>query len=384
VLVLNWRDLRHPQGGGSEVFVEQIARRIAAGGRKVTVFCGAYEGAARDEVVEGVRYLRRGSWRTVYLWAALYHLMGRFGPHDVVVDVQNAIPFFSPVYCGRPVVVLVHHVHREQWGMIFSRRTSRIGWWVESRLAPWLYRRATYVTVSEASRDDLAGLGVDPARVEIVHNGAPSPVTPAPTARTPQPSVAFLGRLVPHKRIEFVLRAAADLRPEFPKLSIRIAGQGAWESRLMEEAQRLGVADLVSFDGFVGEAEKNRLLRESWVLAMPSVKEGWGLAVMEAAAQGTPTVASRSGGLAESVVDGETGVLADDYDEFVAGLRRVLASPALRERLGAAARERAAGFRWEDTAAAFEVVLVRAAQPAPDVEGVLREPDLLPQAIEPA
>jgi glycosyltransferase involved in cell wall biosynthesis len=381
VLILNWRDTRHPQGGGSEVFVEEVARRLAGRGRKVTVFCGAYPGAAREETLAGVRFVRRGSWRTVYLWAAAYHLMGRFGPHDVVVDVQNAIPFFSPMYCGRPVVVLVHHVHREQWEMIFSRRTSRIGWWVESRLSPWLYRRARYVTVSEASRDDLAALGVDPGRVTIVHNGAPDPL-PGPVARrTREPSILFLGRLVPHKRIELVLRAAADLRDEFPGLSVHVAGQGAWDSRLAREAERLGVTDVVRFDGFVPDDVKVRLLRESWTLAIPSVKEGWGLAVVEAAAEGTPAVASRSGGLAESVVDGATGVLAADYEGFVDGLRRVLSSPELRDRLGAAARERAARFRWDDTASAFESVLVEATAPVPVAVGV----DVItPPAVEPA
>ncbi len=381
VLVLNWRDTRHPQGGGSEVFVEEVAQRLAAGGRKVTVFCGAYPGALRDEMVGGVRFVRRGSWRTVYLWAAAYHVMGRFGPHDVVVDVQNAVPFFSPMYCGRPVVVLVHHVHREQWGMIFSPRTSRIGWWVESRLSPWLYRRARYVTVSEASRDDLADLGIDPGRITIVRNGAPEAVTGPAVERTPDPSVVFLGRLVPHKRIEFVVRAAAGLRNEFPGLSVHVAGQGAWEPRLLEEAERLGVTDVVTFEGFVPEDLKRRLLRESWVLAIPSVKEGWGLAVMEAASAGTPAVASRSGGLAESVVDGVTGVLADDYEGFVDGLRRVLSSPDLRDRLGAAARDRATRFRWDDTAGAFDAVLVDATRPVTVSAGVEVR---TPPAVEPA
>ncbi|HEY7282748.1 MAG TPA: glycosyltransferase, partial [Actinomycetota bacterium] len=213
------------------------------------------------------------------------------------------------------------------------------------------------------------------------HNGAPDPL-PGPVARrTREPSILFLGRLVPHKRIELVLRAAADLRDEFPGLSVHVAGQGAWDSRLAREAERLGVTDVVRFDGFVPDDVKVRLLRESWTLAIPSVKEGWGLAVVEAAAEGTPAVASRSGGLAESVVDGATGVLAADYEGFVDGLRRVLSSPELRDRLGAAARERAARFRWDDTASAFESVLVEATAPVPVAVGV----DVItPPAVEPA
>ncbi len=382
VLILNWRDTRHPQGGGSEVFVEQIARRLASDGRKVTVFCAAHPNAPRDEVVDGVRFVRRGSWRTVYVRAAICHLLGRFGPHDVVVDVQNAIPFFSPLYCGRPVVVLVHHVHREQWRMLFSARTSRVGWWVESRLAPWIYRRARYVTVSEGSRADLVALGIDEARIEIVHNGAPTRIA-AEVTRTALPTITYLGRLVPHKRIELLFQAAADLRGEFPGLRVRLVGQGAWEPRLREAVEELGVTDLVKFDGFVDEGAKRRILAESWVLAMPSVKEGWGLSVMEAAAAGTPTVGFRVRGLTESVQDGVTGLLADDLHGFVEGLGEVLRSAEIRERLGNAARERAAGFRWDDAAAAFATVLDRATARQPVPEGV-RIPALPPPIIEPA
>jgi glycosyltransferase involved in cell wall biosynthesis len=361
VLILNWRDTRHPQGGGSEVFVEQVAARLAAEGRRVTIFCGAYEGSVRDEEVDGVRFVRRGSWRTVYLWAGLYHLLGRFGPHDVVVDVQNAMPFFSPMYCGRPVVVLVHHVHRLQWGMFFGRRTARMGWWVESRLSPWLYRRATYMAVSEATKADLVALGVAPERIEVVRNGSPD--VAVSSERAPEPTVAFLGRLVPHKRIELLMRAAADLRGRFPGLQVRVAGRGAWEPRLRGVARDLGVEDLVSFEGFVPEEAKLEWLAESWVLAMPSVAEGWGLAVVEAAVAGTPAVAFRTGGLVESIADGETGLLADDYGGFVTALATVLSDAGLRDRMGLAARRRALAFRWEDTVATVSTVLDRATEP---------------------
>ncbi len=357
VLILNWRDTRHPQGGGSEVFVEEIARRMAAGDRPVTIFCAEHPGAPREEVRDGVRFLRRGSWRTVYVWAAVYHLLDRFGPHEVVVDVQNAIPFFAPLYCGRAVVVLVHHVHREQWEMLFGRRVARWGWWVESRLAPALYRRATYVTVSDATRSDLVGLGIDPGRIRIVHNGSPAASRPTAWVKSADPTVVYLGRLVPHKRIEFLIEAVAELRGDFPMVRAAIVGQGAWEPHLRAAARRADVVDHVTFEGFVDDPTKRRALGESWVLALPSVQEGWGLAVIEAAMEGTPAVAFRVGGLKESVVDGVTGLLADDRAGFVRSLRTMLASAELRARMGAAARERASGFSWDRSERAFEEIL---------------------------
>src|ERR687896_1157937 len=149
VLILNWRDTTHPEGGGSEVYVERVAAGLAAQGRPVTLFCAAHPGAAADERVGGIRVVRRGGRLGVYLHAWLAHLTGRLGPHDVVVDVQNGLPFLSSLWCRRPLVVLVHHVHREQWRGVLPPLQARVGWWIESRLAPSLYRRARYVAVSE-------------------------------------------------------------------------------------------------------------------------------------------------------------------------------------------------------------------------------------------
>jgi glycosyltransferase involved in cell wall biosynthesis len=380
VLFLNWRDTGHPQGGGSEVFVEEVARRLAAAGRPVTVFCAAYPGAPAEEMRHGIRFVRKGSWRTVYLWAALYHLSGRFGRHQVIVDVQNAVPFFSPLYCGRPVVVLVHHLHLEQWRMIFGPRAARAGWWVESRLAPWVYRRATYVTVSEGSKHDLVELGVDPPRITVVRNGTPTTAGDA-AAKTDRLTLTYLGRLVPHKRVELLLDAAATLRHEFPGLRVRIVGKGPWERRLRQTASDLGLTERVSFEGFLDAPEKDRALAQSWAVVLPSVREGWGLAVMEAATVGTPAVGFRVGGLSESVVDGETGLLADRYANFVDSLRILLRSEDLRARLGDAARERALRFGWDQTASDLSAVLDgavrgRVAEPAPVQAGTEMEPAL--------
>jgi glycosyltransferase involved in cell wall biosynthesis len=358
VLILNWRDTTHPEGGGSEVFVERVAAGLAAQGRPVTLFCAAHPGAPASERVGDVRVVRRGGRLSVYLHAWLAHLTGRLGGHEVVVDVQNGMPFFAALWCRRPPVVLVHHVHREQWRVVLPPLQARVGWWVESRLAPRLNRHARYVAVSEATRRELVGLGVAPAAVTVVHNGTALPVPAVAVPRTPYPSLCVLGRLVPHKRVELALEAAARIRPHLPGLKVLVAGQGYWEPRLRETVDRLGLRDAVELLGWVDEETKQRVLASSWALAMPSVKEGWGLAVLEAAAVGTPTVAFRAaGGLRESVVHGTTGLLADDLEEFTRHLAWVLLNRHLRERLGDAARAHAARFTWPEAVAGFAAVL---------------------------
>lgn len=358
-LFLNWRDTRHPEGGGSEVYVENVARSLAAAGHDVTVFCAKYEGAAERETVDGVRFVRGGTKLSVYPEAVRRLRRGEFGDLDVIVDVQNGIPFMSrAVAKGVPVVVLVHHVHREQWPVVYDRLRARIGWWVESQVAPRLYRDCTYVAVSDRTRSELAELGIDRQRVHVIHNGieqAPGlDVEPAP-----YPHIAVVGRLVPHKRVEHVLRAAAILRRGHPDLRVSVVGDGWWSPRLRRVATALGVDDLVDFHGFVDEKTKHRIYASAWVLALPSLKEGWGIVVMEAATHGVPSVAYMdAGGVAESILDGRTGLLVEgDETDFARALGTVLESPELRSRLGRAARERAQEYTWAATAEAFADVL---------------------------
>lgn len=358
-LFLNWRDTRHPEGGGSEVYVENVARSLAAAGHEVTIFCAQYEGAADRETVDGVRFVRAGTKLTVYREAVRRVRRKEFGPLDVIIDVQNGIPFMSRAVAGDvPVVVLVHHVHREQWPVVYDALRARIGWWIESQLAPRLYRDCTYVAVSDRTRSELATLGVDADRVHVIHNGieqAPGlDVSPAP-----YPHIAVVGRLVPHKRVEHVLRAAAILRRRYPDLRVSVVGDGWWSPRLRRVATALGVDDMVDFHGFVDEKTKHRIYASAWVLALPSLKEGWGIVVMEAATHGVPAVAyADAGGVAESIVDGQTGVLVSgDETDFARALDSVLESEVARTQMGRAARDRAEQFTWAATANAFAAVL---------------------------
>lgn len=357
ILLLNWRDSGHPEGGGAESFCERVASGLAALGHEVTVRCARYPGAAPDETVDGVAYVRRGGRFTVYPRAALALVRRRRRGYDVVLDVQNGMPFWAPLFTRALVVNVTHHLHREQWTAVFGRTLGRVGWWLESRLAPRVYRRCRYLTVSAATRSDLVAVGVDADRVGVVYSGLDAPVLPVDAAawpRSPQPSVVVLGRLVPHKRVELAIDAVAAL----PGATLTVVGHGYWEPQLRAYAERLGVGDAVTFAGYVDDVTKHRLLAAAWVHALPSVKEGWSLAVVESAAHGTPTVAFRSaGGPTESVLDGETGLLADDLTGFAVALRRLLTEPALRESMGRAARAHAARFSWPATAAAVDAEL---------------------------
>ncbi|MGB8021836.1 MAG: glycosyltransferase family 4 protein [Candidatus Nanopelagicales bacterium] len=379
MVFLNWRDCQNPEAGGSEVYVETVARALAAGGNDVSLFAAAFPGAESEQAVGGVRVVRGGSKLTVYPTALRALAGGALGRPDVVVDVQNGIPFGSRLVSGVPTVVLVHHVHREQWPVVYGPVRSRIGWWAESRVAPRLYRGSQYVAVSEATRSELAGLGVDRGRIEVVRNGVQAS-PPRCALRSSTPRVLVLGRLVPHKQVEHVIRAAAALRAHVPGLRVSVVGDGWWRDEARAEASRVGAADIVEFHGFVDDATKQRELARAWVLAVPSLKEGWGLVVTEAAAHEVPSIAYRSaGGVTESIGHGESGLLVDGGEEgFTAALRRVLLDDGLRAALARGAAHRAAALSWQATADAFGEVLGRVIGRPVDVGRVTVESSLDP------
>lgn len=365
ITFLTWRDAGHPDGGGSERYVEEIASRLAAAGHAVTVHCAKYDGAAEDEQIRGVHFRRRGGRQSVYLHG-LWFLLSRTGrSQDVVIDVINGLPFAARLVRRRGILVLVHHVHREQWRMIYPGFRGRVGWFVESRIAPAVYRHTPHVTVSESTRSDLIALGIAPGLVSIVRNGVDVPTLTEPHSRSATPRLCVLARLVPHKQIEHALEVVARLAPQFPELHLDIIGKGWWSDRLIRRSAELGLHDRVTFHGHLPVDHRDELLSQAWLMLAPSIKEGWGISITEAAAVGTPTIAYRGGGgVCEAIVDGSTGLLATDLDDLVALTSRLLGDDESRAALSVAAIERARQFSWDATAEQFEQVVETAQRSA--------------------
>ena len=347
VLMLCWRDTGHPQGGGSETYLQRIGAQLAESGIAVTMRTARYPGAPRREVVDGVRISRGGGAYTVYIWAGLAMVLARIGlgplrnaRPDVVIDTQNGMPFLARLAYGRRTVVLVHHCHREQWP-VAGRWTGRFGWFVESKLSPWLHRKNQYVTVSLPSVRDLAELGVEresnrrgaqrTRRCTGVH-------AERAAVRGAHGSRCCRGWSRTSRSRTRWTRSRCCAPGSRTCISTSSAAVGGTD-RLVDHAELLGISDAVTFHGHVDDVTKHQVVQRSWVHMLPSRKEGWGLAVIEAAQHAVPTIGYRSsGGLTDSIVDGVTGVLVDDNaDDLVAGLEELLTD------CGAARRARPQG-----------------------------------------
>jgi glycosyltransferase involved in cell wall biosynthesis len=359
IAFLNWRDLTHSEGGGAERYAQTVCAGLAERGHDVVFFCAAHANAPATEQRDGYRIVRAGGRMGVYPRSllAMRREAGRGGLFDVVVDTQNGLPFWSPLATSSPVVSLVHHVHREQWPVVFGPVMARAGWFVESRVSPIVYRRRPCVTVSDRSRDELCALGLDRASITVIHNGTDSPMALS-EPRAARPTLVVLGRLVPHKRVELAIDVLARLRRRHPDLELRIIGDGWWREHIVEHAERVGVTSQVRMLGHVDELTKHRELARAWLALAPSAKEGWGLNVVEAASHGIPTIAHHgAGGLSESILDGHTGLLVDDVEAMARAASDLLLDHARRDELGREARVHARRYSWLATVDSWEQLL---------------------------
>lgn len=358
ILAVNWQDLENPHAGGAEIHFFEIFGRLAERGHRVRMVCSGWKGAPRSATVRGIEVHRVGRRNSFALLGrgAVRRAIAAERP-DVMVEDINKLPLFLASMTELPFCVLVPHLFGETafqeapWPMAATV-------WLAERPLPRAYRRAGFHAISESTRDDLAARGVARDRIRVIHPGvdsrrfAPSPAEP----RAAEPRFLYVGRLKRYKGIGLAIEALASARRSRPDLRLDIAGTGDHRPALERLAARLGQEEAVTFHGFVSEEHKIALLRRSWANLFPSPKEGWGITVVEAAACGTPSLASDSPGLRDSVRHLETGYLVPhgDVDALAARMLELAGDPALVARLGAAARRFAEGLTWERAAAETE------------------------------
>lgn len=364
VHVLAWRDLDDPEAGGSEVHIDRVAAHWAQAGVEVTIRTSA--AAGQPEVVRrnGYRAIRRSGRHSVFPAAAVAELAGRHGPRDGLVEIWNGMPFGSPVWARGPRVVFLHHLHGVMWNGAFpsNPRLARLGQFMEHRIAPLAYRRVPIVTLSSSSRDELVDeLGFAPDRVSVVPPGISERFRPGrPLA--PDPTVLVVTRLMPSKRVDEIVRTVAGLRERVPGVNLEIVGSGRELSALEDLARQCGITDAVSFLGRVSDDELLDAYGRAWVVASASLREGWGMTLTEAAATGTPAVATDIPGHRDAVDDQVSGLLVPEDGSFSEALRKVLTDEALRSRLSTGALIHAQRFSWGATALGTFQILATDAQ----------------------
>jgi glycosyltransferase involved in cell wall biosynthesis len=356
VHVLAWRDLDDPEAGGSEVHADEFMRRWAAAGLDIVHRTSAAAGLPATDRRHGYQVIRRGSRYTVFPQTAMAELTGQMGASDALVEVWNGVPWFSPLWYRRlrsprrprPNLTILHHVHGPMWDQIMPGPLAGAGRFLEARLAPPFYRRTEVVTPSEATRGELIELGFRPEKVTAVDNGVDPFFSPGAT-KSREPLVVAAGRLAPVKRFELLLAVAEEARRRVPGLRLEIMGDGPLRAELEAWVRAHRASDWVDLRGRITRDALRDAYRRAWVVASASLAEGWGLSLTEAAACGTPAVATDIRGHRCSVVDGTTGVLAPP-DRLADALSDVLLDDDLRCRVASAALARSRELTWDASA----------------------------------
>jgi glycosyltransferase involved in cell wall biosynthesis len=324
----------------------------------VRLVCSGWKGAPPEARIDGIDVHRVGRRNSFALWGrgAVRRAIRKERP-DIVVEDINKLPLFLSTLTDLPFCALVPHLFGETAFQEAPWPMAAAVWMAERPLASG-YRRAAFHAISESTRDDLVARGVAADRIRVIHPGVdsthfnPSPAEP----RFGEPRFLYVGRLKRYKGIGLAIEALAVARRARPDLRLDIAGTGDYRAELERLAAGLDQAPAVTFHGFVSEALKLSLLRGAWANLFPSPKEGWGITVVEAAACGTPSIASDSPGLRDSVRHMETGYLVPhgDVNALAARMLELAGDTALVARLGGGARRFAERLTWERSAAETE------------------------------
>lgn len=351
IAVVNWQCRENPLAGGAEIHLHEIFGRLVSMGHQVTLLCGGWPGCPSTATLDGIEVFRVGTRATFpFLARHFWHTHLEQRGFDVLVEDINKVPLFTPTWRTPELVGLVPHLFG---GTAFQELAAPLAAavWLSEKPLPFVYRRHAFEAISESTRDDLVARGVKRESIRVIFPGIDSShYTPNPLVRSERPLFAYLGRLKKYKGVDLVLRAFAA--SAIPDAELEVAGAGEFRPELERLAGTLGVAGRVRFLGRIDETAKIALLRRAWATLFASPKEGWGITNLEAAASGTPVIASNSPGIRESVRHGETGFLVPhgDVAAMAASMRNLSGERALVERLGIAARRFAEGFTWQRAA----------------------------------
>jgi glycosyltransferase involved in cell wall biosynthesis len=273
---------------------------------------------------------------------------------QVGADLYHGLAFVAPLRAPCPTVISVHDL-----SFITQPQThKRVNRTYLSLFTRWCCRRAARViAVSEWTRHDVVKLlGVDPARVDTVPQGADPRFRPLPEPevtlfrqanRIGSHTIFFLGSLEPRKNLLALVEAFHELVASVPDAELIVGGGAGWKyAPLYERVQTLGLQSKVRFLGPLSQDDAPRWMNACTVFAYPSLYEGFGLPALEAMASGVPVVTSNVTSLPEVVGDAGLTVPPTDTHALAQALCRVLADAALRRSMRERGLARAAQFTW--------------------------------------
>lgn len=348
ILWLSWRDLKNPKAGGAEKLAFEVSTRFVKNGHDVTLFTSRFPHSKKEEVQKGIKIVRSGNQITCRIHAFLFYLKNK--NFDIVIDEINTLPFFTPLYTSK-TIVLIHQLAKEYWYTEISKPLGTLGYLMEE-LYLKLYAKKPTITVSKSTKKDLAKIGFQ--NIQIVKEGLD--IKPSLFLEKEE-LILFLGRLTRAKAPDDAIKAFGIVHAKYPTYKMVIAGRGgkAYIQKLKRLASDLKLTKSIVFAGFVSEKEKLSLLKKSLVVLIPSAREGWNLVATEANALSTIPVAYNVPGLRDSIKNNFNGLLTAPgaYKQLAQKTIEVIENPNLASTIRRNGFTWSKNFSWNNTATEF-------------------------------
>ena len=353
ILIFNWQDIKNPFGGGAEVHLHEIFKRIAQMGHEVWLYCCQTPELPSYEDVDGIKIIRHGN-RNTFNFTVKTAYKKRFHKEkfDIIIDDINKIPFYTPLFVKEPLLAISHHF----FGKSIYRETNPISAsyvYLSEKLMDYIYKKTQFAVVSQSTMDEFISRGYNPKNFSIVQNAITQENFPMQVAyKSETPTSAYFGRLKKYKSIDHLLFAFARISKNIPDAILHILGKGDFLPALQKLAFELNIFDKTQFFGFVTETEKIELLSSAWVVVNTSMKEGWGITNIEANACGTPVISANVPGLKDSVSEGLSGLLYEygNINQLSTLLESILINQQLRNTLSEGSVQWASRFSWDNSA----------------------------------
>jgi len=359
ILILNWRDIKNPKSGGAEVLTYEVAKRWVKMGHRVTWFSSYFFGAKKEEILDGVRIIRVGHPDARFLFSSVHFLAYKHYKEnenniDAVIDEVHGLPFFTSLYVKKKKVILICEVADNLWIKMFGPIFGSIGRMLENIYLRFMYKNVPYLTISNSTKEELVKNGVNPQNITVLPMGITVPKKIKKVEKEKNPTLIFVGRISKSKGIEDAIKVLKEILMKIPDARLWIIGSGDTEYKIYLEkmAKRLKVFDKIIFWGFVSNEKKFELMGKAHILVVPSVKEGWGLIVPEAAFVGTPSIVYDVLGLRDIVVNGVNGIIVKKNTpiEIKEETIKILEDRGLYEKLRTNAKISSLTYNWNNTA----------------------------------
>lgn len=368
ILILNWKDISHPQKGGAEVIAHELAKRLVKEGNKVTFLCQSFTGCEKEEIIDGIKIIRKGNRLSVFFHAYFFYKSLKRKP-DKVIEMINSICWQTPLYIPRKLrIAYLNQLAREVWFYEFNFFTAILGYIFE-KIEYMTYRTTHFICYSQSTKNDLASMKIPEKNVSLFSIGIDHNKYKPGGKKSDFPLFIFVARLVSMKRADLCLKAMKKLLSSYPRAKLAIIGNGEQEESLIQLTNDLGIEKSVEFvsknNFFLEKSAKDvkvQQMQKAWCLLLPSVKEGWGMVVTEAAACATPAIVTDVTGLRESVINGKTGIIISKkagVDELSDAMTRLCSDNRLRQNLSKNATKFAKDFTWEKSYKRFKSVLTK-------------------------